>query len=134
MGKEEGKDGEELQPPLDDFLDTNPNTVIPKEQKKKTKRLLIAEAKRHLKMFFKILLKSADKNSIRWQPVSVLTTRVLSELEQEGVCFRKIVNGKRRLFKKFYCRKTLDDWKECPDYFCPIWSDKDDPECPYDQE
>lgn len=132
--KDEEENGK-VQLPLDDFVGTNPNTLTPKEQKRKTKRHIIAKAKQHQKMFFELVLKSMDKNSISWQRVSGLIMRVLAELENEGICYLKSVpKGKARLFKRFYCRKTLDDWKECPDYFCPIWRHKTSSECPYDQE
>ena len=125
-------------PTLDDFTgakQTDPSKLTPEEQKRKAKRLLIVKAKQHQRAFFRFLLKSMDRNSISWRRVVSLIRKVLAELEKEDVCYLKTVpKGKARLFKRFYCRKTLDEWRECPDYFCRIWYDKDGSECPFQED
>jgi len=120
---------------LFDFCDGNPKLSNLQGRKKLTKRFLRAKAKDHLKEFFRLLLKSLDKNSIELSKVSAFASKIWNEMEIEGICyFKKMPNGKLRIFKKLYCCRTVKDWKECPEYFCPVWPCNGGSECPYEDE
>lgn len=117
---------------LDDFLDGNPRSLSPSVRRRRRKKHLIANAKHHLKECFRLLLESVDKNSIEWSRFHAFFNKVLKELETEGVCyFKKLPNDKVRIFKKVYCCETVEDWKKCPEYRCPILPGDDGEECPY---
>ena len=121
---------------LDDFLDGNPRSLNPSVRRRRRKKHLIANAKHHLKECFRLLLESVDRNSIEWSRFRAFFNRVLNEvlkeLEAEGVCYvKELPSGKVRIFKRVYCCETVEDWKECPEYRCPIWPCEQGSECPY---
>jgi len=123
---------DEHQPSLPKFFDGDWNPPTKEEQRKTEKQRLIAEVKWHLKEFYRLLLKSSDKNSVEWTRVSALANKTLKEMEEEGICyFRKMPNGKTRVFKKVYCLYGPEEWKKCPEYFCPGWRSKDKSKCPH---
>lgn len=119
---------------LFDFCDGNPKLSNSKRRKELSKCYRKAEAKRHLKTFIRLLLESLDKNSIELQRVFLCFIGALRELEKEGNCYLKSINGKTRIFKKFYCCIGLEAWKHCPEYRCLAWPCDESWTCPYEDE
>lgn len=104
----------------------------PPRGKKISKRYLRAESKDHLKKFIQLFLESLDRNAIELSRVSAFTSKILNEMEIEGICYlKRMPNGRIYLFKKLLCCCTVKKWKECPKFHCPIWPCNEDLECPH---
>ena len=56
--------------------------------------------------------------------------RKLEKMEIQSICFvKRMPNGKTRIYRKYYCCGSLDDWKKCPEKFCKHWPNNE-PNCP----
>jgi len=129
------KDDKKIPTELFDFCDGNPKLSNFQSRKKLTKQFIRTNAKDRLKEFFRLLMKSLDKNSIELSRVSAFANTIWKELEEEGICYsKKMPNGKIRIFKNVYCCSGLEAWKNCPEYKCPIWPCDIGLQCPHERE
>lgn len=80
----------------------------------------------------RVILDSTKRNWIRADYILYVMDIVLRKLEDEQICYRKrMKKGELRVYKKWYCVRTLQDWKECPLRFCPAIKTR---KCPYDED
>ena len=88
------------------------------------------DAKVGLNVFVKLLLLFAPTYSIKLDSLYADLLDTIAELEKNNVLFTKqIPKGKVRLYKQFHCYGSISQWKQCPEWKCPI--EHDVTECPY---
>jgi hypothetical protein len=92
------------------------------------------QSKWHLEEAVKLYLNSLTKNSIELDLILAYFTRIIMKLENKDVCyFKRMNNGRLRVFKKVYCELNIEAWKKCPEFKCIIWKDPE-AECPYENQ
>ena len=105
------------------------NSFLSDEEKERHQNKL--QSKWHLEESFKLYL-LLTKNSVDLDLILAYFTKIIMKLESKGVCyFKRMNNGRWKVFKKVYCRLNVEAWKKCPESRCIIWNDPE-AECPYE--
>lgn len=122
--------------PIDDFdsqkkltdYNRSLSSFLSEEQREKQRNKALA--KWHLEESFRLFLESLSKNSIELELVLAYVYRILRQLEKKEMCyFKRMKDGKFRVFKKYYCRLSVEEWRKCPEFRCPVGYEAD--ECPH---
>jgi hypothetical protein len=97
------------------FLQTKlDNTENPKQvQREVKKQFLYEKAYHNFEQFIFSTLASTENNSLSLSIISTLMNHILKKMEQNGACYLKVINGKARLYKKYYCCFRIEEWKKC---------------------
>ena len=126
----------EVKDPCQSSLNNYADKTLPivRDEINEKKRLKM-HAILHLKEFIRGWLQTTEKNSIPLDILNAVYYHTLLAMEKGGGLYLKNgKNGKKRIFKKRYCRMPLETWKKCTTYPCPVSKNPENPRCPYDTD
>jgi hypothetical protein len=91
------------------------------------------EVNEHLEKAVIAISDMTPHNSFPLSELLLQLQMTLLRLEKKQILFNKAFKGKRRLYKKFTCRRGLDAWRKCPEPRCVAFAYGMDLECPYEE-
>ena len=84
---------------ITDYCEGNTHFPTRKDIREKEKKMLRNQARCHLKDFFRVLLKSSDRNYIEVERVIVFFLITMRKIDGELFHLKTMPNGRRRIFK-----------------------------------
>lgn len=116
------------------FLNVDLRSLSAEGLKTISKRFVDTTISHHLGEFILLLMEKFGKKSITRKELMRCIYVALRILERDGVCYFKVIDGKFRIYRDYYCLLGLEEWKKCPEYRCPVSTSDPDWECPHNPQ
>lgn len=116
------------------FLNMDLRSLSAEGLKTISKRFVDTTISHQFGEYILLLLKKFGKKSITKKELDRCIYVTLRILERDGICYFKVIGGKFRIYRDYYCHLELEDWKKCPEYRCPVSTSDPDWECPHNPQ